>query len=302
MTAQRTIRFYELVNSNNERYPKDFPFKELLEEIRDLNDEEAYVSVGRMEVLGSVYDPPKSGSVPSVSLFMLDRITRDVRLRIERRRNYRPLVLDPDETLAEPTFYSIFDRNVVGVMRNSGSAPGPASFRDYINSLGLVDGGVNVEPLVDRNGLRALLDVDKLTKLSIQVGPDVNSDIFGRSTVLFGAIREVRRNLGSVGIELSLRIAPKGQAEASEVALEEVKDIFTSDAYGYLDKAEIRYRSIEDGRARSHDFLQEAVAISVPVELSDQTSQPTEVSVAHEMSAAYEELHDDILSALNAKS
>lgn len=302
MSAQRTVRFYEIVTEANERFPNQFPYEELLETVIDLPDETAYVNVGRMEILGSVYHPSSSGARPAVPIFMLDRITRDVRLRIERQRNYRPLILDPEETLAEPTFYAIFDNNVLAVMRNSGSAPGAASFREYINKLELMDGDISIEPLVDRNGLRALTDVETLTKLTIRVGPDVNADVFGRSRTIVGAISEIRNNLGSVGIEVGIRIARKGQADVAETAMQDVNELFRSQAFGYMDKAEIGYRSIEDGRARTHDFLQEAVATSISVELSDQTSQPTELSVAQAMWAVHDDLYEDIQSALNAKS
>lgn len=302
MSAKRIVRFYEMVNAGGERFPNDFPFEETLEAVMELSDDEAYVGVGRLEILGSSYHPSSSGALPAVPLLILDRITRDVRLRIERRRDYRPLILDTDETLAEPTFFSIFPRNVVGIMRNTGSAPGAASFRDYINQLEILDSEVKIEPLVYPNGLRALLDVEKLTKFAIRVGPDVNAEVFGRSRTLWGAFQEIRQSLGSVDIEVAIRMARKGQNETSELAFEDVKELFNSDAFGYMDRAEITYRSIETGRSQTHDFLQEAVATSAQVELSDATSQPTELSAAQALSHAYEELYEDILSALNAKS
>jgi hypothetical protein len=300
--TDRLVRFYEIVNENGERFPNTLPFEDLQRAVQDLPDEDAYVSVSRMELLGSSYIVG-AGARPGVSLFMLDRITRDVRLRIERRRNYRPLVLDPEETLAEPTFYSIFDRNVLAVMRNSGSAPGPASFRDYINNLKLTgEVGINVVPLVDRNALRAIGDIGTLTRLNIRVGPDATSDLFGQSRTIAGAIRYFRENFGSVGIEVGIRIAPKGQSEISELTVSEVQGLLSSNAFGHMDKAEIAYRSIENGRAQTHDFIQESVATSVSVELSDQTSQPTELSVSQAIAEAYDDLNEDILSTLNATS
>lgn len=300
--AERTVRFYELVGEGRERLPNQLDFDGLREAVRDLPDEEAYVQVARMELLGSVYKPPRgAGRMPAVPLISLDRITRDVRLRIERRRNYRPLALAKDETLAEPTFYSLFDNNVLGVMRNSGSAPGPASFRDYVNQLALFDSDIEIAPLADPNILRALTDVEVLTRFDFAVGADVTADAFGQSELVAGAIRHVREELGSVAIEVTIKMSPS-QATTSEKALQEVRGFVNSDAMALVDKASIGYRRLEDGRADTYDFLNEAVAQAVDVVLNDDTSQPTEPSASEALAEAYNELYDDIKSALKATS
>src|SRR4051812_29633096 len=122
MSEQRTVRFFEITTEQGLRLPGDLPFSDILDAVNDLTEEDAYIGVGSMEVLGSVYRP-YTGARPAVPLLALDRITRDPRIRIERRRNYRPLQLLEDETLAEPTFFSLFPRNVLAILRNSGSAP-----------------------------------------------------------------------------------------------------------------------------------------------------------------------------------
>lgn len=300
--AQRTVRFYEVLNKEKNRFPNKIPFEDLLREVDELDDDDAYVSTKTMELLGSTYLPKPGGTKQAAPLITLDRITRDVRLRIERRRNYRPLVLDHDETLAEPTFYTIFDNNVLGVMRNSGSAPGAPSFREYINKLELIEGGVELAPLVDRDALRALREVQTLTKFNLAVGPDVTADVFGEANMITGLIRHWRQKLGNVGIEVSIKIAAKGQQEESEIAFRDIEQLATSNAIGYVDKAEIGYRRIEDGRAATFDLLQEAVAQSVEVDLDDESNQPTVLSVAQGMAEAYDELYEEILSALRATS
>jgi hypothetical protein len=302
LLAQRTVRFYEILNKNKERFPNKIPFDDLLREVDDLQDDEAYVATKSMEILGSSFVPSTAGSKAAVSLITLDRITRDVRLRIERRRNYRPLVLDQDETLAEPTFFSIFDNNVLAVARNSGSAPGATSFREYVTKLNLIDGGVELAPLVDRDALRALREVETLTKFQFAVGPDVAAEIFGETNMITGMIRHMRQKLGNVGIELAIRIAPKGQQEESEIAFRDIEALATSNAIGFVDKAEIWYRRIEDGRAASFDLLQEAVTQSFNVELDSESNQPTVLSVAQGIAEAYDELYDEIRSALAATS
>ncbi|TDC28809.1 hypothetical protein E1211_27210 [Micromonospora sp. 15K316] len=300
--AQRTVRFYQILNSAKERFPNKLPFDDLLDAVAELPDEEAYVSVARMELLGSSYNPSPSGATRAVPLITLDRITRDVSLRIERRRNYRPLVLGDDETLAEPAFYSVFEDNVLAVMRNSGSAPGTASFRDYINKLELIDGGIEVVPLADRNTLRALADIGTLTKFTLAVGPDVNAEVFGTDSSVTGFIRHARQRLGYVAIEVSVAIAPKGQNDAAEIAYHDIESLATSDAIGFVDKAEIRYRRMYDGKSRTYDLLQEAVAQSVDVELDQGKSQPEMMSAARAIAAAYDDLYDDIRSAINSTS
>lgn len=300
--AQRTVRFYEILNAAKERFPNQIDFSTILDTIGSLGDNDAYVDTKTMELLGSTYNPGRGGAKSAVELMMLDRITRDVRLRIERQRNYRPLILNPDETLAEPTFYSIFDNNVLGIMRNSGSAPGAASLREYFNKLQLIGDGIELAPLVDRNALRALSEVQTLTKFTLAVGPDVVADIFGEGNSITRILRIMREQVGNIGVELSLKIAPKGQEEEAAIALRDVEAIATSNAIGFVDKAEIKYRRIEDGRAATFDLLQEAVAHAIDVDLEDQTQQPTMLSVAQGMAEAYDELYDEIRSALDATS
>jgi hypothetical protein len=228
--AERTVRFFEITDEHGHRLPYDLPFADMLDAVDKLPDEDAYVDVGSsMEVLGSTYRPT-TGARAAVPLLALDRITRDVRLRIERQRNYRPLQLLQDETLAEPTFFSIFPRNVLAVMRNSGSAPGVVSFRDYINQLQILDGDIGISPLVDRNAARALADVGTLTRLTVAFGADAEPEDFGDSPMIAEVLRDARQRLGAVAFEFTVKIATKGQHEASEAAVNEVQGLATSPA------------------------------------------------------------------------
>lgn len=296
---ERIIRFYRIVNEEKLPFPNAFPFEDLQDVVAGLPDEEAYVQFDRMELLGSSWKPSRgAGARPRAPLLVLDRITRDPQLRIERQRNYRPLVLGSGESLADPTFYAMFADNVLGVMRTSGLAPGPASFRDYINYLNVYKPPIAVVPLVDGNAMRALAQVGTLTRMTVAVGPDVDAGAFSGSRMIFDAIRSARRDLGNVSVEVTVKIAAKGQYAAAEEAHRQVASIVTSDALGYVDKAEISFRRLEDGRADTHDFVQEAITQSAVVELDDRTGQPGESSVAEAMAAAYNSLYEDIRSAL----
>jgi hypothetical protein len=254
-----------------------------------------------MELLGSSWRPGFGpGAQRREPLIALDRITRDPQLRIERRRHYRPLVLGDGENLADPAFYAVFDDGVIGIMRTSNLAPGPASFRDYGNHLEILKPPIAIVPLVDQNVLRALDAIGTLTKLTVAVGPDVNADVFGRSRMIYDSILSARRDLGSVAIEVTIKISPTGQDQAAEEARQQIANIVTGEALGYADKVKIRYRRLEDGRADAHDFLQEAITQSVAVEVDADTGQPAEFSVAEAMAAAYDSLYDDIRSAIRS--
>lgn len=87
--AERSVRFYVLTNEHRQLLPSQLPFDQMRTDVRSMTDEEAYVKLDRVEVLGSAYDPPDGRH--AAPLIALDRIEREVRLRIERRRNYRPL-------------------------------------------------------------------------------------------------------------------------------------------------------------------------------------------------------------------
>ncbi|MFD1541542.1 DUF6731 family protein [Nonomuraea guangzhouensis] len=278
---------------------KPFPFEELRAAISELPDHAAYVKIARMEILGSTHEVSRgAGAKPEVPLVILDRINRAPSVRIERRRNYRPLILEDDETLAEPAFYSIFDNNILAIMRNDGSAPGPASFRDYVNRL--TSEPIEISSLVDRNALRALHNVRTLTKLHIEVGPDVVAEVFSSSRLIAEPLDILRRRLGSVGIEVSLKMSPKGPSDTSEQVLQDVRSLVEGSGLSYVEKAQINYRSLEDGRAKMYDFLSEAVTTSVDVDLDARTNQPTELSAAQSLADAYDKLYEDIRAAYQA--
>lgn len=293
------IRFYRIVDQDQLRFPNAFPFADLQHAIDDLSDEDAYVQLNQMELLGSSWRPGfGSGARRSVPLVALDRITRNPQLRIERRRHYRPLILGDGENLADPTFYAMFDDNVIGVLRTSNRSPGPASFRDYINYYEIVEPPIAIVPLVDANAIRALGQVGTLTKFTVRVLPDASEDVFSGSRMIYDAIRSARRDLGGVTIEITVKIAPKGQDQAAEEARRQIANIVTTEALGHIDKATIRYRRLEDGRADTHDFLQEVITRAVAVEVDTETGQPAESSVAGAMASVYDSLYDDIRSAL----
>jgi hypothetical protein len=296
---QRTVRFYLLTDEHRQVLPNDLDFDAVLDAVEALPDPDAYVQLERIEVLGSTHRPAGAGAKAQVPLLSLDRITRDVRLRIERRRNYRPLALAADETLAEPTFYSILPRNVLAVMRNSGEAPGPASLRDYLNELELLDPPVGVLPLADVNAVRRLNEVDRLTKVDIAVGPDVAATLLYGSPTIAEAVRTVRQRAGRVKIELIISMT-KASAAESETLLGEINALERSGALGEVERAKISYRRLEDGVADTYDFLNEAVAQAVEVDLEDANDVPTELSSSQAIARAYNEQYDDIMSALNA--
>jgi hypothetical protein len=295
------IRFYRIVNEDQLPFPNVFPFEELQGAIGALDDAHAYVQLNQMELLGSSWRPGFGAGVRRrVPLVALDRITRNPQLRIERRRHYRPLILGEGENLADPTFYAMFDDNVIGVLRTSYRSPGPASFRDYVNHHEIVKPAIAIVPLVDGNAIRALDQVGTLTKFTIRVLPDASEEVFSRSRMIYDTIRSARRDLGGVTIEITVKIAPKGQIEAAEEARRQIANIVTSEALGHMDKATIRYRRLDDGKADTHDFLQEVITQAVAVDLDTETGQPAESSVAEVMAAAYDTLYDDIRSALGA--
>jgi hypothetical protein len=299
---EKTVRFYRIVDKEQLPFRGAFPFEELQDEIDALDDKQAYVMLNRMELLGSSWKPRRgAGAEPRVPLITLDRITRNPQLRIERRRQYRPLVLGDSESLADPTFFSVFDDGVIGILRISELSPGVASIRDYINHLKIMSAEITIVPLIDSNAVRALGDIGTLTKLTVRVLPDASEDIFGRTPLFYDTIRSARRNLGAVGLEMTVKIRPKGQDEAAEEAHREISNIVTTDALAHTDKAYIKYRRIEDGKAAAHDFLQEAITETVAVEVDTDTGQPAEASVSEALAVAYDTLYDDIRSALHPR-
>jgi len=295
---ERQVRFYELLDRDGAQFP-DLNVETVLDAVDAIPDSDAYVQIARMELLGTTYRPPSgSGRAPMCPMIVLDRITREVRMRIENNRRYRPLELGENDTIAEPTHYGLFPRNVIGILRASGNAPGPASIRDFLNTAELLDEEVTIKPLVDLNALRALGNMERITRLDVELDSGTTAEVLGRDSMLAELLGIYRRRLGGVTVEIGVKIDPKGTGEASEVVHDELERLVRGEGIRYVDRAKVKYRRMEDGRADSFDFLNEAVAHSVEVDIDDATNGPNDRSASEGIAHAYDLLHDDIQSAL----
>ncbi|MBN9099349.1 MAG: hypothetical protein J0I49_14730 [Pseudonocardia sp.] len=296
--AKLIVRFYEILDKNGQQFP-DLDIERLLDTVAAIPNEDAYVKLAKMELLGSTHAPQGAGRAPQCPMIVLDRITREVRMRIENQREYRPLELGDGDTIAEPTHVGMFPRNVVGILRQSGQAPGPASFREFLNASDLLEEEVTVVPLADRNAVRALSNVGRLTKLNIQLDSESATNVLGPSRFLNDAFELFRHNLGRVDVEIIVKMSHKGPAETSDRLLEEIRALQESGALASTEKAEITYRRLEDGRSDSYDFLTEAVAQSVDVEVDEDRLGPSNPRASESIMDAYEKQYEDIMSALN---
>jgi hypothetical protein len=231
-------------------------------------------------------------------MIIVDRITRDVRMRIEHGRRYRALELDEGDTIAEPTHVGLFERNVVGIMRQTGQSPGPASLRDFLN-YAVFDEEMTIRPLVDRDALRALAGVGKLTRINLELDADTAAEVGGPANFLADAIRTFKQNLPGVSVELALKFSPNGPEDTSDRALGMVRQLFTRNALGSAQRANIKYRRIEDDRSDSFDFLAQAVAQEVEVEIDSAGGGPSNARVSEAIREAYDKQYEDILSALD---
>ncbi|MGO4662916.1 DUF6731 family protein [Terrabacter sp. 2TAF16] len=296
----RTVRFFEILDEDGKQMP-DLDWTGLLAAVRALPAKDAYLHVARMELLGSCYEPNGKG-VRACDMLILDRITRDVRIRIENNRNYRPLQLGKDDTLAEPTHYGLFPRNVVGVLRAGTHTPGPASLRDFLNAGGFFEDPITIKALADINALRALSDVDQLTSMEIEMDAAAAGQVLGQNSMLGNVFDNFRTRLGGVTIDVIVKI-DRGLHEASDTALGELREIVEDDdARQVVTKAKMKYKRLEDGRVDTFDFINESVAKSVEVDIDEEGSGPTDLSASQGIAAAYEALYDDIASALAGRT
>lgn len=231
--------------------------------------------------------------------WVLDRITREVRIRIENDRKYRPLELGEGDTLAEPTHYAFFPDNVVGIMRANGNSPGPASLRDYLNTALEMSEDLSIRALADRNMVRALTDVGTITKFDVALGPDAKpSDFGGEQTLLGSVLQRVRSRVGGVEVELIVKVRASDPTDTPDIVLSDLRDAVTGDGAQAITRASMNYRRLEDGKADSFDFLNQAVAQETDVDIEDGTNGPTDASASEGLAQAYDDLYDDIKSSI----
>lgn len=299
LVATRTVRFYRLFGEQGQVIP-DLPVGDILDVVRGLPATQAYVQLARMELLGSAYKPGRgAGAKARVPMLVLDRITREVRIRIENNRKYRPLELGRGDTLAEPTHYAFFKDNVVGVMRANGNAPSPASLREYLNTALEMSEDLTIKPLADRNVVRAFSDVGSITKFDVALGPEADPrDFGGDQSLLGGVLRQVRNRAGSVEVELIVKVRAGDPTETPELVLNDLQQAVTGDGAQSITRAKMSYRRLENGMADSFDFLNQAVAHEAEVDIVEGTNGPTDASASEGLAKAYNELYDDIQSSV----
>lgn len=297
--AKLSVRFFELLTKGEQQFA-DLDIERLLDLVSNLPDKEAYVQLARMELLGSIYSPQGAPPAPQTPMIVLDRITREIRMRIERGRQYRALELEDGDTVAEPTHIGLFPGNVVGIMRQSGQSPTPSSFRDFLNQIDAFSGeDVVIRPLVDYNALRALRDVDKMTQINLELDAATARAVGGTTRYLADALTTLSQSLPGVSVELALKFSPRGPEETSDRALETVRDLVKADAFTNAQRANMKYRRIDDHKAASFDFIAEAVAQEVEVEVDDLRGGPNNARASEGIMKAYLDQFEDIQSALN---
>lgn len=297
--ALRTVRFFQIVDQDFKRFEGQFPASAAREAIRNLTDELAYMHLSEnIEVVGSAVDADLRAQPQRAHMIVLDRITREPHLRIERQRVSRPLILGEGENLAEPTFFAIYDNNVLGVMRNSGTAPSQSHLREYINQLQILDQPIAIAPLIDRGRMRALQSIDRIRKVTFAVGKDAVLDLLPEDSAVRRINRAVREEIGHVSLEVSVKLEASTPEEVAEGLRDELRTLTTDENIDRFSKLEMTYKQLENGRVAAFDFIREALVTQTDVDVAPVTQQPTEDSAAEHLHSAYEELYDEINATL----
>ncbi len=257
--AQRSVQFFHLVDEDGYYFPNELPTERILEYVEDLNDEQAYwySRTARMELLGDVYWTSDRDKTP---MLILNRITRDVRLRLERQRTFRDFKLDEGENLADPAFVAFFPRNVVGIMR-AGAAPGAARLAEYVNKVVPFPKPVRVDPLRMPDTVQQLQQESELiTAFEFRMPGSVGQlERSGTPPFVRDVLEDTLRGVGTPkSVAVRVVLDPRGNVqEQSDRLLSTASALMSGPGGDLVEVAKVNYRRSDDGGADELDLLKQ---------------------------------------------
>ncbi len=276
----RTVKFYEIRDDNGDRLAEINDYgPEFFDVVADLNKDAPmhWQSADGMRTRGRVHRTTPGGK-PSVDLVIIDRVHREPRFSYWHRDGYRAHAFEDEETqFAEPKFLAFFEKNIIASFTQGVRIEvAEACLNVWRVEAGL--GPIQLAPVIDIERLQRLAAADTVQSFDVEMPADMAHQIYrDRNSPLATFMRSGLVRSGQIGVRLALDIDDPGNGQE---LLEELRFLIEEDErYARVagaERATVRatYRENEGGRPRSHNFLGQALAMTVQVDIAEPEEGP----------------------------
>ncbi|SNR35722.1 hypothetical protein SAMN06272737_1048 [Blastococcus mobilis] len=302
--SSRRVRFYEILSDDGQRLqPVDLErhFFDVVASLPD-NATEHWQNEYGLRVRGRVYRAPEgAGARARNDLIVLDRVHREPNFNYVQGGTYSEHRFpDPDTEFAEPKFLAFFERNLVATFTSGLRMTAvEACLNTWRAARSLAP--IQFVPVVDTDRLTHMAKADSVGKLWLQLPADVARRIYDqRGTTLGRFLRSRAQREGRVGVELQIDISDR---DASDELRDELAFLMEDDVFSEIvdqeDTQVVATYYTEDSKApHSHNFLGQALAITVQVEVPEPELGPQLWSASEALVEAFNRRRDRLVQVV----
>jgi hypothetical protein len=236
---------------------------------------------------------PRSGK-PSG---MLGTVRRTALPPIDRGATIGDLGLGANEGLIEQTFFAVYDKRYVGIVRNQ-YGPGIGRLADYLDNMTDVHETVDFQSLVRSDTVEQLSHMDQLRVFTFKVRSDAVSELQNDQTIyeFFEGPKKVSDDAAL--IEVTVSVGRQQNASLGADLKRSIRRLSRRADIGDLaTKFEVTYDS-DDGERRSVNVLDDRLMSSEEIETtSPRAGRLLEESAYRAIDNAYKKLKDKLETA-----
>jgi hypothetical protein len=228
---------------------------------------------------------------------MLGTVRRTALPPVDRGATIGDLGLGANEGIIEQTFFAVYDKRYVGIVRNQ-YGPGIGRLADYLDNITDVHQTVDFQPLVRSDTFEQLNHIDQLRALTFKVRSDAVSELQNERTIY-----EVLKGPSEISdeaelIEVTLSVGRQRNASLGTALKGSVRRLSRRADIGDLaTKFEVTYDS-DDGERRSVNVLDDRLMSSQEIETtSPRAGRLREDSAYRAIDNAYKALKDKLETA-----
>ncbi len=241
------------------------------------------------------------GAKPTVDMVIVDKVHREPPFSYWRSGgNYDEHAFpDPDTQFAEPKFLAFFEKNLVATFTAGLRIEvAEASLNVWRVEEGLAP--ISLRPVIDLERVQRLASAHTVQSIDLDLPADMAREIYrDRNTPLATFLRSQAVRNGQIGVRLSLDVEDPGNGME---LLEELKFLVEEEEryvrVAGAERATVRatYRTEDGSRPRSHDFLGQALGMSVTVDIAEPELGPQPHVASEALMRAFTKKRDTLVS------
>jgi hypothetical protein len=305
ISVNRRVRFYEVRAEDGQRVAQIDYEKHFFDVVAGLPEEmaEHWSSGTGLRARGRTYLPPEStGPKPRVPLVIVDRVHRMPEFKYVRGGIYSDHAFDdPDKEFAEPKFLAFFERNVVATFTSGLRMPVVEACLNTWRARAHLPPVAFVH-VVDFERLERLRRIDEVGRLTITLPSEVAGAIYRERDTPIAQLfrsRSPRQSVVTLSLDVDLSDEVGSQELKDELAfLLEDDEVYERIASNSASVVEATYYEEDSSRPTSHNFLGQALAVSVRVDVPEPEKGPEPHHASEALAAAYQRRAEAIASVV----